>query len=63
MARRFERVVIAPDRGDGRPFIQVEWKDEFERLHTQEVADKVGAADLLKVRDIAKKSAAIAEIA
>lgn len=41
MARIWDRVVITPDRGDGKPFIQVEWTDEFGQAHSREVADLV----------------------
>jgi len=41
MARTFERLVIHPDRGDGKPFIQSEWRNEFRQFQTREVADFV----------------------
>ncbi len=39
MARTWDRMVITHDRGDGKPFIQVEWTNEFGQPQSREVSD------------------------
>lgn len=41
MARAFESIRANPDRGDGKPFVQAEWKNEFQQLQTKEVSGVV----------------------
>ena len=52
MARDFVGLTVKSDRGDGKCFVQAEWKNEFQQSQTKEVADSVAPGLLVALRNI-----------
>ena len=61
MARVFENIWISPDRGDSKPFVQVNWHNEFGQSQTREIADFLDAANHTKIRQLCALLKAMAE--